>query len=338
MSDVHRLSYIGSKYQLIDWIFTHIRDRTGWSDFKDKKIADLFAGTGIVSWNFRNLGAQTTSNDAELYSSFITSALALSEYTPKIKELIDALNVPDTRSVGFVTRSFSPFEASERMFFSVENAQRIDWMRNQIEEWRPTLTDAEYSFLVASLLIAADSISNVPAVYGMYLKNFKDKAKKNIVVKPIHTCSAPANARMENVDVLQVQWGPFDAVYLDPPYNERQYSKNYFPLNIIAMTPEQASAQVLHGKTGIPDGSFVSPFCQKRKVETAFETLFNNINSDWIFMSYNSESLVTKDKMMEIMGRFGKVEVIEMDYKRFKSFEYNEDKSIKEYLFSLQKS
>jgi len=55
-------------------------------------------------------------------------------------------------------------------------------------------------------------------------------------------------------------------------------------------------------------------------------------------MSYSSESIVTKDRMVEIMNQYGDVSVTERDYKRFKSFEYNNDVSIKEYLFALKKS
>jgi adenine-specific DNA-methyltransferase len=128
-------------------------------------------------------------------------------------------------------------------------------------------------------------------------------------------------------------------VYLDPPYNERQYSKNYFPLNMIAMTPtEQRVEAALKGKTGIPQSCFMSSFCKKGEVESSFTKLFDKLKVDYIFVSYNSESLLSKEKMMEIMGKYGSVTVIERDYKRFKSFEYNEDVAIKEYLFCLAKT
>jgi adenine-specific DNA-methyltransferase len=128
-------------------------------------------------------------------------------------------------------------------------------------------------------------------------------------------------------------------VYLDPPYNERQYSKNYFPLNIIAKTPEQLlTEEPLKGKTGIPTDCFISPFCKKGDVvEDALDTLFRNLRTKWIFLSYNSESIVSKERMLELMGRYGEASVIERDYKRFKSYEYNDDIVIQEYLFCLQK-
>jgi adenine-specific DNA-methyltransferase len=335
---MERLNYIGSKFQLLDWITDTIKEKTQWETFSNKFIADLFAGTGAVTWHFRSLGATTISNDAERYSATITHAMAKSAYTKKLKNIFKTID--ETPGVtGFVTRNFSPHEGCERMFFTVENAQKIDGIRARIHGLKTSLTKDEYAFLVASLLVAADAISNVPAVYGMYLKKFKKSAERKLKMKPIHTDeTGHPRAKVTCKDVLSDKWKA-DAAYLDPPYNERQYSKNYFPLNIIAMEPAEAEAQSLHGKTGIPDGSFVSPFCQKKKVKDAFDMLFGNLDVNWIFMSYNSESILTKEEVTEIMGKYGQVSVTEKPHKRFKSFEYNSDEpQVMEYLFSLHKS
>ena len=135
-----------------------------------------------------------------------------------------------------------------------------------------------------------------------------------------------------------------DITYIDPPYNKRQYSKNYFPLNIIAKPPQQlesvSEAPVLKGKTGIPADCFVSPFCKSGGgvCEAAFDKLFRELKTKWIFLSYNSESIVPKEKMLEIMRRYGVASVEECDYKRFKSFKYNGNLEIKEYLFCMRKN
>ena len=42
--------------------------------------------------------------------------------------------------------------------------------------------------------------------------------------------------------------------------------------------------------------------------------------------------------MLDIMNKYGNASVIETDYKRFKSFKYNNDVDIKEYLFCLNKN
>jgi adenine-specific DNA methylase len=85
---IYRLNYIGSKFQLLDWITSSMKEKTGWTSFADKTIGDLFSGTGIVSYHFRNHRAKVISNDAELYSSIITHAFTRSLYTEGCKNIL----------------------------------------------------------------------------------------------------------------------------------------------------------------------------------------------------------------------------------------------------------
>jgi len=369
-----RLNYIGSKFQLLDWITSSMNAKTGLfggsgsSPSRPITVADIFAGTGIVSYHFRTkYGAKVISNDAELYSSVITHAFTCSVYSEKCKSVIAMLcaELEAKRyvggvggvggvGVGFVTRNYSPYEGNERMFFTVDNAQRIDYVRQRLEELKVQsgLSDDEYKFILASILITADNVSNVPAVYGCYLKKFKAKAVRPFILEPIHKHTKPCitGSRTYCSDVLSsaflgdAAFAGTDITYIDPPYNKRQYSKNYFPLNIIAKLPQQlasvSEAPVLKGKTGIPADCFVSPFCKSGGgvCEAAFDKLFRELKTKWIFLSYNSESIVPKEKMLEIMGRYGVASVEECDYKRFKSFKYNGNLEIKEYLFCMRKN
>lgn len=350
---IYRLNYIGSKFKLLGWITEQIKDKTEWESFEGKRIADLFAGTGIVSYHFRLAMATVVSNDAELYSSIISHAFAISVFTDRckdaikdIQEGIDGMNeeaVLPALAPGFITRNYSPYEEGERMFFTIDNAKKIDYARSKLEEMKHRLTEDEYKFVLASIIISADAVSNVPAVYGCFLKNFKDKALKPFVVRPIHTLSlSVTGCSSYNKDVLAdgfLESIEADVAYIDPPYNERQYSKNYFPLNIIAKTPDDLlSESPLTGKTGIPQNCFMSPFCKKGAVaERAFEHMIQRLGVEWIFLSYNTEGIVPKEKMIEIMERYGSVSVAELDYKRFKSYQYNTTVPIKEYLFCLHK-
>jgi adenine-specific DNA-methyltransferase len=343
---IHRLNYIGSKYQLLDWLESQILEKTDLKSFENVKIADLFSGTGIVSYFFTNKNANVISNDAELYSSIITEAYSICYYSKEVQDHIDSLNKKLDENLyketfGFITKKYSPYDGNERMFFTVDNAQRIDYLRLQIENLKDSVDRKIYIFLLACLILGADSVSNVPAVYGCYLKKFKSKAEKSITLKPLHKNNIRiSESRVYNSDVLDETFlSSFesDIVYLDPPYNERQYSKNYFPLNMIALSPNETEKEVLKGKTGIPESCFVSDFCKKGMVESAFEKLFKNLKTSWIFLSYNSESLISKEKMIELMSKYGTVSVIEKDYKRFKSFDYNEDIKIQEYLFCMKK-
>ena len=347
---VQRLNYIGSKFQLLDWITSDMKKKTGWSSFTDKTIGDIFAGTGIVSYHFRKDRARVISNDTELYSSIISHAFTCSTYNETCKTVIDEFqkDIEEGRhssTIGYITTHYSPYGSNERKFFTIENAKRIDYIRTKLETIKNTLSENEYKFIVASILLSSDAVSNVPAVYGCFLKEFKSKALKDLKLTPIHTntLAAVAGSSTYNSDVLNPEFlNSFqaDLVYLDPPYNERQYSKNYFPLNAIAKTPERLlSEEPLKGKTGIPTDCFISPFCRRGDTaEKTFDILFRDLKSKWIFLSYNSESIVSKETMLDLMKKYGTASVIERDYKRFKSFEYNEDIEIKEYLFCLEKT
>jgi adenine-specific DNA-methyltransferase len=339
-----RLNYIGCKSQLLDWIHTVILQQTGLTSLKGVKVADLFAGTGVVSYFFREQGAQVITNDKEPYSAMITEAATTSTFTPRIQQILQTLNADlDTNkheaTEGFITLHYSPYKDCERKFFTVDNARRIDYCRETLAGLPDSVSSQERAFLWASLLWSADAVSNVPAVYGCYLKNFKTKATQTLVLRPIHTNRTPphpqSRAFQESVTSGEFlnKWNA-DIVYLDPPYNERQYSKNYFPLNMIL----QPSQHQLKGKTGIPEECFLSPFCRAKDVKQAFRTLIQGVRATWVFLSYNSESLIPQKEMLELLGEFGTASVVEKEYKRFKSFEYNEDKAVTEYLYCLKKT
>jgi adenine-specific DNA-methyltransferase len=349
MSEVKkRLNYIGSKFQLLDWITTQISEclQLESSSFQNLLIGDFFSGTGIVSYHFRQLGCSVYSNDRELYSFIISYAMNQSVYTERCRTLIEEFNSElKEESIhlkpGFITLHYAPYDKNERMFFTIENALRIDYFRHRIEEVKTQITESEYYFLLASLLVCADNVSNIPAVYGCYLKKFKAKALHLIILSPLHTLTNKASPHNQvwNKDICELNWNietVLDFIYLDPPYNERQYSKNYFVLNMIAMNPDET--RELKGKTGIPTDCFLSSFCQKSKVKKTFESLLQHLNrkTKHIFMSYSSESLLKKEEVIQLMKKYGEVKVIEREYKRFKSFEYNKDISIQEYLFCLK--
>ncbi len=339
---LNRLNYIGCKSQLIEWIHQTMLEKTGYDSLNNIRVADLFAGTGVVTYFFRQQKAHVITNDKEPYSAMIAAASATSTLTPNLNTILLDVNAElaankHKDTVGYITQQYSPFNGCERMFFTVDNAQRIDYCRERFKNL--TLTDQERTFLWGSLLWSADAVSNVPAVYGCYLKNFKAKALHAMTLKPIHTNTRSAHPNSEayqesvtSEDFLKKINA--DIVYLDPPYNERQYSKNYFPLNMILNPSEHP----LKGKTGIPQECFLSPFCMAKSVEASFKTIVKGLKTTWIFISYNSESLVPKEKMLKILGEVGEVSVVEKPYKRFKSFEYNEDKAITEYLYCVRKN
>lgn len=336
------LNYIGSKHTLLEWLSETILRETGWSSFEGKQVADLFAGTGVVSFFFRSQGATVFSNDIEPCSSIVTKAMTECCFTDTSKQFLEEMNRKLVEgnykeSVGFLTRNYSPYEGCERMFFTVDNAKRMDYIRRQIEE--SNLTESEKVFVLASLLVSADSVANCASVYGAYLKKFKKVAEKPLLLTPIHSYATPTSSKSYSRNILEpdfLQNLSVDLVYLDPPYNSRQYSKNYFPLSVLTQKPVEQNNLILSGKTGIPSTCFTSPFCSKKTVAQSFETVLSNLKAKWVFLSYNSESLLSKEEVLTILNKYGTAKCLERTYKRFQS-QKSQEKEIKEYLFCLKR-
>ncbi len=107
-----------------------------------------------------------------------------------------------------------------------------------------------------------------------------------------------------------------DVLYLDPPYNARQYCSNYHVLETIARNDKPE----LKGKTGLREaGEQKSKYCSKKTLENEFEDLISNAQFKYIFLSYNNEGLMSVDKIKEIMSKYGEYRCYTKSYKRFKA-------------------
>jgi len=105
-----------------------------------------------------------------------------------------------------------------------------------------------------------------------------------------------------------------DILYLDPPYNQRQYGANYHLLNTIA----KYDNFIPKGKTGLREYNR-SNYCKRKEVTLNFEELIKNANFKYIFLSYNNEGLMGKEEIANVMKKYGKYDLITKEYQRFKA-------------------
>lgn len=173
-----------------------------------------------------------------------------------------------------------------------------------------------YYFLLASLLESADKVANTASVYGAFLKKLKKSAQKKLVIEPAtYDCTNSQNNRVYNQDSNQlIREITGDILYLDPPYNHREYGANYHLLNTIALYDSFEPK----GVTGLRDYRR-SDYCKKSTVVASFEELINNARFQFIFLSYNNEGLMSPTLIKEIMERYGQHTLFTIDYQRFKA-------------------
>lgn len=240
---------------------------------------------------------------------------------------------------GFIFQNYAEGGAANRLYFSAENGKKIDAIRQQIEAWKTAekISDDVYFFLLASLLESADKVANTASVYGAYLKKLKTSAQKTLELKPAEFAETNQDNLVFQQDANSlIKEISGDILYLDPPYNARQYGANYHLLNTIAhykpFTPK--------GKTGLPEYN-KSDYSSKPKVAEAFEELIKNAGFKYIFLSYNNEGLLPPEQLREILERYGRYDLATTKYNRFKADKTenrnHKASSVVEYLHVLTK-
>lgn len=343
------LNYIGCKHTLLNTIkdicYKEMKPEWSKSNAKKKKIVDIFAGTGTVGFGFSQVAGTVIANDLEYYSYVINFALLRSSYTPRIEKYIELLNKLDGVK-GLIYKHFSPNDESDRMFFTPENAQKADKIRQQIETElkHKKISESEYYFLLASLLVSIDKVANTTSVYGAYLKKFKASAIKPLILKPIHKIIINNKSLKQNkvfcgkaeelFDKHFEEIGEVDLVYMDPPYNHRQYSGNYSQLNYIACYDPKKG---IKGVTGLLKDKNTSAFCSKSKVYNAFEMLFESVykKTKYIALSYNDEGLLSFNELKELLSRYGNVKLYTIKYGKFKAQMSVDKKHVNEYIWII---
>ena len=343
------MNYIGSKFSLLDFLDGSINGVL----IKNKEVkpkskmvfADLFAGTGCVGGFFKSQGYSIIANDIQYYSYVITKHMIENNGNldkEKMTELIEILNKAKGKE-GFIYKNYS-YEGTEgqefrRMYFTADNAKKCDEIRETIEKWlsEKKINQNEYYFLLGSLINSIDKCANTASVYGAFLKKFKKSALKSMVIEPLPFTIGHVNCMVynENANSL-ISKISGDILYLDPPYNERQYCSNYHILETIA----KYDNPIIKGKTGLRDyKSQKSDFCVRAKVRDALEDIIKNANFKYIFLSYNNEGLMSLEEIKGIMSKYGDYSLCTKEYRRFKADRKRESKadSTIEYLHCLVK-
>jgi adenine-specific DNA-methyltransferase len=311
------MNYIGSKFKLSSWIKDEIKQIVG-NDLSNKVFCDMFAGTGIVGRTFKKDVKKVIANDLEHYSYVLNRNYIQNHKEIKDKKIyIDKLNNLPLIDNGFIYQNYCMGSGSDRQYFSDENGKKIDTIRTKIKEWynKNKIDDDLYYFLLASLLESADKVANTASVYGAFLKHIKKSALKELILEPAYFIKNRNTHKVYNRDsnklIKEIRG---DILYLDPPYNQRQYSANYHLLNTIT----KYDNFIPKGVTGLREYNR-SLYCQKKEVYNNFEELIKNAKFKYIFLSYNNEGLMTKEEVKNIMEKYGKYDLKIKEYQRFKA-------------------
>ncbi|MBO5032755.1 MAG: DNA adenine methylase [Lachnospiraceae bacterium] len=342
------MRFIGCKTLLLDNIKQVVDEKAPDAE----TFCDIFSGTSVVARFFKQW-YEVYSNDILYFSYVLQKATIEVDAMPDffglrergITDPIAYFNdmpseemelLPQERR--FFQNTYAP--TGNRMYLNDENALRIDYARNTVEDWKQAgiVTEKEYFYLVACIVEGIPFVSNTSGTYGAFHKNWERRSFKKYEVYRLPVLSNGKHNQcfhMDGAALLKQISG--DVLYIDPPYNGRQYLPNYHVLE----TAAKYDYPEVRGITAQrPYENNKSDFCMKSKVAAAFDELIANARFKHIILSYSTDGLMTVEQIEMIMKKYGKPETFQIywiPYRRYKSREQGKKEELKEMLVYVEK-
>ena len=316
---INNRRYLGNKYKLNNFIQSTISDVCG--DFES--FADLFAGTGSVASVY--MDKHLIVNDI-LYSNYVCHQTWFGTENfskTKIANFIKRYNTISVSSDNYMSKNYGD------TYFSKKNCRKIGFIREDIEKnyKNSSLNNREKCILITSLLYAMDKIANTCGHYDAYRKNGELDRNLELQMPKIEKSNIKNEIYNEDINNL-VKIISADIVYLDPPYNSRQYCDAYHLLENVARWEKP---KVIGVAKKMDRTALKSDYCTISATR-AFEDLIKNIKAKYIVLSYNnmankgndrSNAKLSDEDILRILSAKGKVQQFSQDYKAFSTGKSN---------------
>jgi len=354
--------YLGNKRHLLG----EIERAASGVGFRRGVVCDLFAGSGRVGRHFRASGSRVRATDLMACSHIFQKVFLELPGPPAFAMLRERIDLPSpvgaervaaalpadadrwipTRRAlahlealapveGLLTRQYTPSGASPRMYLTEENAGRADAMLLELRRGLGAgdLTEPEGMLLLAAIIDAVDRVANISGTYGAFLKKWHSNALQPLELRLPATVEGPVGEANRRDACAWIDEVECDLLYIDPPYNQRQYAANYHLPDLVARIPFEPDLDALedsiYGKTGlVPWKESASVLCSRRGTECrdAFASILERARAGAVVISYNEEGIITRDDFEEMLAAFagvarsrlGKV-LHEIPYRRFRS-------------------
>ncbi|MFO1442338.1 DNA adenine methylase [Bacillus sp. Bva_UNVM-123] len=308
--------YLGGKHKLLPFIEKVIQDECGdWNS-----LIDIFAGTGVVGYHFNSSSKSIIVNDL-LYSNYLAYLTWFGQENVrkrKITQLINHFNENLSIHENYVSSTFG------NTFFTMENALKIGYAREKIDELQSELNEREKAILLTSLMYAMDKVANTCGHYDAYREKLDTTQTIKFLVPDIPTINTNKNNLIfnENANEL-IKKISGDILYIDPPYNSRQYGDTYHVLENIA----EWKKPVVTGKAKkmIDRAHLKSDYCTIQ-APSAFDELIVHADVKYIIVSFNnmaekgngrSNAKISDEDIISSLEKRGEVKVFSQNFKHF---------------------
>lgn len=353
------ITYIGNKRTLLGHIgiaVAKVKKRLG----KGKlKVADLFSGSGVVSRYLKAHSSFLISNDIEDYAAVVSRCYLRNRSTVdfnSLAEIVFELNTKVNTEAfppGFIEELYAPRDDAnitkeDRVFYTRENARRIDNYRRLLERVPSEIRD----LLLGPLLSEASVHANTAGVFKGFYKNRYTHIGQfggsgadalprilglimlEVPILSLFECEY--EVCQEDANALAPKLKGLDLAYIDPPYNQHPYGSNYFMLNLIVRYQRPAHISRV---SGIPTDWRRSGYNVRSKALFLLTDLLHSIDASFLLVSFNNEGFIPPERMQMVLEEVGTVEAIELPYNTFRGSRNLNNRSIHviEYLFLVER-
>lgn len=353
------ITYIGNKRALLGHIgiaLERVKRRLGKNRLR---VADLFSGSGVVSRYMKAHASLLISNDIEDYATVTSRCYLRNRSTvdfSSLSEIVADLNArvaADPLPPGFIEEMYAPKDEKnitkeDRVFYTRENARRIDAYRRLMEQFPCEMKD----LLLGPLLSEASIHANTAGVFKGFYKNRHTGVGQfggsgsdaltrilgciTLEVPVLSLFECDYKVFQEDANTLVRKLEGLDLVYIDPPYNQHPYGSNYFMLNLIVHCQRPVNISRI---SGIPEDWRRSGYNVKNKALPLLKDLLENIDASFLLVSFNNEGFIRPENMRLMLEKIGRVDVIELPYNAFRGSRNFNNRSIHvtEYMFLVER-
>lgn len=328
-----RLRYMGSKYRLLPHLAEVFAEVGG------STAVDPFSGSGVVSYLLKCMGYQVTSGDYLNFPTAIARATVVNNGVRLTADEIHAICGPPADARDLISTTF------DGLYFTAEDRRFLDSAWSHVDRLPRGQRDLAISALVLSaarrqprgVFTFTDASRYTDGRRDLTLslrEHFRERAAEyNAVVFDGGHANRAVTGHVGDVDA-----GPYDLVYLDPPYappaDDNDYLKRYHFLEGLSVYWRGATIME-NTRTKKLEKRF-TPFAYKRTIEDALLTTFQHFaDSSAIVLSYSSNAIPGAERVVELLGRVKKhVEIRAIDHRySFGTHGAATRRSAQEYLF-----
>ncbi len=289
------IKYLGSKRRLAP-VIADLAEAVA-----ARSALDLFSGSTRVSRALKERGLLVTAVDSAEYAAVLAEGLVAVDGTTVDRTELDRslkqLNALPGRA-GYVTETF----CRSARFFQEPNGERIDAIRDAIEDYRGT---AWFPLLLTSLLLAADKVDSTTGVQMAYLKQWAPRSHRPLELVAPALLPGPGRAVRGDASATARRSAAVDFAYLDPPYNQHRYESNYHVWDTLVRWDAPVHYGVACKRVDLRDPGRRSSFNSRRTFPEALRDVISAVRATTVVVSYNDESWVDRAQIEEWLRAAG---------------------------------